>query len=118
MKHSVFYFIGSILLFLGLLWMLLPHAFHSQILQENEPEQQTEHYLHILQGLIVAVSGLYIMLLSILGFLAALGRRRASISSVPSSYSVNPRVILALEQDGCFGPQFLHAETFFGTDPG
>ena len=63
MKASVFYFIGSILLFLGLSWMLLPHAFHSQILQENA-EEQIEHSLHTLQGVIVAVSGLGMMLLS------------------------------------------------------
>ena len=54
------YNFGALLLFLGLLWMFLPHAVHQLILSE---EQETSHILHIVQGVIVAVGGLGFMLL-------------------------------------------------------
>ncbi len=43
------YWICTIVLFLGLLWMFLPHTAHNAIITE---EEETEHYEHIIQGLI------------------------------------------------------------------
>ena len=55
------YYLGSFLLFIGLLWMFLPHAFHQKILSEKE---DVEHLIHIFQGLIFVVIGLALMILS------------------------------------------------------
>ncbi len=43
------YWICTIVLFLGLLWMFLPHAAHGAI---TGVEEETEHYEHVIQGLI------------------------------------------------------------------
>lgn len=60
MNFKVIYNIGSIILFLGMLWSFLPHAYHSLITQEDE----TEHYIHLLEGVIGIVLGLIIMIWS------------------------------------------------------
>lgn len=59
MKFNFFYIFGSVILFLGLLWMFLPHAVHEAILAD-----EVEHLYHTLQGVIVAVFGLGIMIVS------------------------------------------------------
>ena len=53
------YILGSILLFLGLLWMFLPHTTHQVMLNE---EEEISPILHILEGVVVAILGLGIML--------------------------------------------------------
>ncbi len=55
------YNFGALLLFLGLLWMFLPHAVHTVILSK---EQETEHIVHVFQGAVAALGGLGIMMLS------------------------------------------------------
>ena len=60
MNKRIIYFVGSVILFLGLLWMFLPHAFHNVITEEDE----TEHYVHLIQGLIITILGLFIMIIT------------------------------------------------------
>lgn len=55
------YWICTIVLFLGLLWMFLPHAAHNLIISEVE---ETEHYEHIIQGLIPTILSLIVMILN------------------------------------------------------
>lgn len=50
------YWICTIILFLGLLWMFLPHAAHGVI--TGDAEEETEHYEHMIQGLIATVLAL------------------------------------------------------------
>lgn len=52
MVFQPLYTLGCILLFLGMLWMFLPHAAHEQLTQNT-----SSHLLHTLQGAIVAVTG-------------------------------------------------------------
>ena len=52
------YIFGSILLFLGLLWMFLPHAVHTSLTREKE----ITHIFHTLEGFAVVVIGLGIMI--------------------------------------------------------
>ena len=56
------YWISTILLFLGLFWMFLPHAFHGAILQEAGIEEESEHYIHLVEGLILTIISLIIMI--------------------------------------------------------
>jgi drug/metabolite transporter (DMT)-like permease len=58
MKTGPLYWVGTTLLFIGLFWMFLPHTAH-QTLQGNK--QETEHYVHLIQGLIGALLGLGIL---------------------------------------------------------
>jgi hypothetical protein len=60
---KILYGIGCVVLFLGLLWMFLPHAYHGAILQEDE-ERETSHLFHTLEGAIGAVLGLIILIVS------------------------------------------------------
>lgn len=75
-NFRLLYGAGSILLSLGLFWMLLPHAFHesaadaaavsareidSDLAHEEEPESSYSHYIHLLQGVIATILGLLIM---------------------------------------------------------
>jgi len=50
-----FYWLGTLVLFFGILWMSLPHASHAVILGAEELE---EHYVHTLQGLALVILGL------------------------------------------------------------
>jgi len=62
MKNSqVIYVFGTIILFIGLLWMFLPHALHEQVLNR---EEETKHIFHIFQGVLIVVIGLLIMIKS------------------------------------------------------
>ena len=61
MKVFSIYNIGSFILFIGLLWMFLPHTAHELILNEIE---ESEHYIHLIEGLILTLSGLGLMILS------------------------------------------------------
>lgn len=54
MNFKLLFLIGSILTFLGLFWMLLPHAFHDKIIEN-------QHIIHIIQGLIPTLLGLIMM---------------------------------------------------------
>jgi len=56
---KILYLLGGILLFIGLLWMFLPHATHAAILGE---EDEAEHYVHIIQGIIPTILGLILLL--------------------------------------------------------
>ena len=49
------------MLFIGLLWMFLPHAYHQKVLSE---EEEVEHLIHIFQGLIFVGIGLVIIIFS------------------------------------------------------
>ena len=59
MNFKILYTVGTVLLFLGLLWMFLPHASHALILNEKE---ETSHFLHIFEGLIAVVIGVTILI--------------------------------------------------------
>jgi nitrate reductase gamma subunit len=59
-QAKILYALGCIILFLGLLWMFLPHAYHSSILQEDE----TSHLFHTFEGAIGALLGLIILIAS------------------------------------------------------
>jgi len=62
MNFKFLYFLGSILVFTGIFWMLLPHAFHEQIIAEVDEEGiGASHYIHLLQGLIPTILGLIFM---------------------------------------------------------
>lgn len=57
MNLKILYFSGSLFLFLGLLWMFLPRAYHSLLTKKSA----ISHLTHILQGAIVAVLGLVLI---------------------------------------------------------
>ncbi len=59
-----FYGLGCIVLFLGLVWMFLPHAFHDEVLSNIGEEHESTHFTHTLQGAIVAIIGLIVLILS------------------------------------------------------
>lgn len=54
------YNFGALILFLGLLWMFLPHTVHNAILG---PEEAEEHFVHIFQGVVIAIAGIVLMVL-------------------------------------------------------
>ena len=63
MNFNFLYFLGSILVFIGLFWMLLPHALHEQIIVEIDEEGLgISHYIHLLEGLIPTILGLILMI--------------------------------------------------------
>ena len=62
MKHKYAYYLGCILLFLGLLWMFLPHATHHLI--EIPSAENQEHIADIFEGLASVLAGLGFILLS------------------------------------------------------
>lgn len=63
MNYKVIYYIGCFLLFIGLFWILLPHAYHNQIISEVEgQESDIDHFYHILQGLLPTLLGLVLMI--------------------------------------------------------
>ena len=61
MNLKLLYAAGTVLLFLGLFWMFLPHAAHELIIDQ---EEETEHYVHLLQGAIMTVFALVVMVIS------------------------------------------------------
>ena len=62
-KAKLIYILGSIVLFLGLIWMLLPHATHEQIAESIIETEgfEVSHILHTLEGLIATILGLILM---------------------------------------------------------
>ena len=52
------YYFGIFLLFIGLLWMFLPHILHEQVINS---EEEKEHIIHIFQGVLIVILGLLIM---------------------------------------------------------
>ena len=65
MNFRFLFFLGSVLLFIGLFWMLLPHAYHNEIISEiDEDAREVSHYLHLLEGLIPTILGLTLMILN------------------------------------------------------
>ena len=61
--HNTVYFFGSVLLFLGLFWMFLPHAYHNTLITIPPAENQ-EHIVDIFEGVAAALGGLGFMVLS------------------------------------------------------
>lgn len=58
MKQLVtWYNVGILVLFVGLLWMFLPHTAHAQILLE----ESGEHYIHLVEGVVITVLGIGIL---------------------------------------------------------
>ena len=65
MNFKIIYFLGAVVLFLGLLWSLLPHAFHEKVsLFEKDDSFTFSHQIHLLEGLITAIFGLIILIYS------------------------------------------------------
>ena len=65
MNFKFLYNLGCGILFIGLFWMLLPHAFHEEIIAEiNEEGLGLSHYLHLLEGLVPTILGLILMVYS------------------------------------------------------
>ncbi|HLC31654.1 MAG TPA: hypothetical protein VJK51_03225 [Candidatus Nanoarchaeia archaeon] len=64
-KAKLIYILGSIVLFLGLIWMLLPHAAHGEVAESltgnGEDALEESHLTHTLEGLIATVVGLILM---------------------------------------------------------
>ena len=55
------YWLGTFILFLGLLWMFLPHTTHHLILNEHE---ESSHLFHTMEGGFIAVIGIMVMVFS------------------------------------------------------
>lgn len=79
MKTKLFLSIAAyVLLFVGLLWLFLPHAFHNSIehVVSGEGEDHDEivvqgisdhdapHYVHLIEGMILVLAGLGCAILS------------------------------------------------------
>ena len=61
MKQArIFYLVGAILLFIGLFWLFLPHAYHEQITEEHE----TSHITHMIEGIIITLIATLILILA------------------------------------------------------
>lgn len=74
-KYKAVYFSGCVMLFLGLLWMFLPHALHGKALssvslkiinsdEELEKESDWHHITDILFGMIIVFMAIIILLYS------------------------------------------------------
>lgn len=59
MKNKILYYVGATILFLGFLWMFLPHAAHDKLLLNHN-----SHVLHTLQGAGIVIIGIIIMVFS------------------------------------------------------
>ena len=59
MNFKFLYPLGCLLLFLGLLWLFLPHAAHEKVTGEAE----TLHIEHLFQGIILTLAGLALILI-------------------------------------------------------
>ena len=59
-KLKVIYYTGAIIIFLGLLWMLLPHVYHKAITDEKE----TSHLFHTIQGALAALIGISVLIIT------------------------------------------------------
>jgi nitrate reductase gamma subunit len=59
-KLLSWYNLGTLILFLGLLWMFLPHATHVELLGEQD---ETAHIFHIIEGAAVVVAALGLLVL-------------------------------------------------------
>lgn len=57
------YWLGCIILFLGLLWLLLPHAYHHTVSDAIGIDDEI-HWLHILEGVIGTLLGLWLVVIS------------------------------------------------------
>lgn len=62
MKFNFIYLAGSIIAFVGLLWMFIPHIYHSGIIGETIGIAETGHIWHIFQGLVVFLIGVFVMI--------------------------------------------------------
>ncbi len=60
MKYHPLYLLGTLLLFLSLLWLFLPHTAH-EVITENHEES---HLFHTVQGIGVVIASLFLMVLS------------------------------------------------------
>ncbi len=58
MNYKLLNTIGIILLFIGLIWLLLPHTYHSLITNEDK----TSHLAHTFQGAVITFIGLGILI--------------------------------------------------------
>ena len=59
MNSRILYWIGVVILFLGLLWMLLPQATHEVVSgQFQEEENSDNHFEHVIYGFIGLLIGL------------------------------------------------------------
>jgi len=52
------YTFGCIILFIGLFWIMLPHAYHDILANEDE----TPHYTHLIQGVFFTLLGLTLLI--------------------------------------------------------
>ena len=59
-KEKITYALGCIILFLGLLWMFIPHTYHNEVLQGDE----SSHLTHTFEGALATVLGLVILVVS------------------------------------------------------
>ena len=72
MTPKTIHIVGAIILFLGLMWMFLPHLAHGSVLktahisleEENEENFEFHHLLDILLGLNVVFIGLIFIVYS------------------------------------------------------
>lgn len=63
-KFKIVYFIGCVLLFIGLLWLFLPHVAHSNISEEisqSDESDEGNHFENIIYGLISTLTGLSLL---------------------------------------------------------
>ena len=61
MKFNVLFIFGIIFLFLGLLWMFLPHAVHDKLIEEVG-KNESSHFTHTLEGAVVAALGAVLLI--------------------------------------------------------
>jgi len=60
-KIISWYNFGALVLFIGLFWMFLSHAFHERLISQVE---ENFHIIHIFEGLLITITGLIFMLLN------------------------------------------------------
>jgi hypothetical protein len=58
---KIVYFIGCIVLFLGLLWSFLPHVYHEQVNEALDTGFSVSHAIHIAQGVAGILLGLILI---------------------------------------------------------
>ncbi len=64
MKNKTIYFLGCIFLFIGLIWLFLPHFAHSHIEKEINNNDESTHFENIIYGLIGTLTGLFLITIS------------------------------------------------------
>jgi len=58
MNKKVVYYVGCVVLFLGLFWMMLPHVAHGAAVEAVGGEHEESHYRDVFNGLIGVLIGL------------------------------------------------------------